>query len=73
MKIEFNEFQKAYETLKTIIDPTPMVLNEWLSKQYDCQVYLKLENKSLETAQLYFNLQFYNAAIIAYKNLLKDL
>ena len=44
MKIEFGEFQKAYQTLKTIIEPTPMVLNEWLSKQYDCQVYLKLEN-----------------------------
>ena len=44
MKIELSEFQKAYQTLKTIIEPTPMVLNEWLSKQYDCQVYLKLEN-----------------------------
>ena len=44
MKIEFSEFKKAYKTLKPLIGPTPMVYNEWLSKQYDCQIYLKLEN-----------------------------
>ena len=44
MQLEFSEFKKAYQTLKTIIDPTPMVYNEWLSKQYDCQIFLKLEN-----------------------------
>jgi len=44
MKIEFSEFKKAYATLKPIIDPTPLVYNEWLSKQYDCQIFLKLEN-----------------------------
>lgn len=44
MKIEFSLFKKAYQTLKPIIGPTPMVYNEWLSKQYGCQIYLKLEN-----------------------------
>jgi threonine dehydratase len=44
MQLEFSEFKKAYQTLKAIIDPTPMVYNEWLSKQYDCQIFLKLEN-----------------------------
>ena len=44
MKIEFADFKKAYSTLKKVIEPTPLVYNEWLSKQYDCQIYLKLEN-----------------------------
>lgn len=44
MLLEMSQFKKAYQTLKTIIEPTPLVFNEWLSKQYDCQVYLKLEN-----------------------------
>lgn len=44
MKISFEEFKKAYATLSEIIEPTPMVYNEWLSKQYKCDIYLKLEN-----------------------------
>lgn len=44
MQVDFSQFKKAYQTLKTIIEPTPMVYNEWLSKQYGCQIYLKLEN-----------------------------
>ncbi len=44
MLLEFSQFKKAYQSLKTVIDPTPMIYNEWLSKQYGCQVYLKLEN-----------------------------
>lgn len=44
MQIAFSEFQKAYDTLKKVIEPTPLVYNEWLSKKYNCQVYLKLEN-----------------------------
>jgi threonine dehydratase len=44
MQLSFADFKKAYETLKTIIDPTPLVYNEWLSRQYDCEIYLKLEN-----------------------------
>jgi threonine dehydratase len=44
MKVEFSDLKAAYENLKTIIGPTPLIYNEWLSKQYDCQIYLKLEN-----------------------------
>ena len=44
MKIEFKEFENAYSNLKKIINPTPLVYNEWLSKQYNCEIYLKLEN-----------------------------
>jgi threonine dehydratase len=44
MKLKFSEFEKAFKVLKPIIGPTPLVFNEWLSTQYDCEVYLKLEN-----------------------------
>lgn len=44
MKISFKEYKDAYATLQKIINPTPLVYNEWLSKQYGCQIYLKLEN-----------------------------
>ncbi len=44
MKLSAAEFDKAYKVLKKIIHPTPLVHNEWLSKQYSCEVYLKLEN-----------------------------
>jgi len=44
MKITFKDFQDAYDVLKKIIHPTPLVYNEWLSKQYNCEIYLKLEN-----------------------------
>jgi threonine dehydratase len=44
MKLAFSEFKKAYQVLNKIIDPTPLIFNEWLSKQYGCQIYLKLEN-----------------------------
>lgn len=44
MKISFDEFKRAYSVLSEIIEPTPLVYNEWLSKQYKCEVFLKLEN-----------------------------
>lgn len=44
MKISFDDFKKAYAVLSGVIEPTPMVYNEWLSKQYKCDIYLKLEN-----------------------------
>jgi threonine dehydratase len=34
---------KAHELLKNILTPTPLIKNEWLSSQYECEVYLKLE------------------------------
>jgi threonine dehydratase len=44
MLLPFSDFADAYAVLKQFIGPTPLVYNEWLSKQYDCQIYLKLEN-----------------------------
>lgn len=44
MKIDFKEFKAAYSTLNKIIHPTPLIYNEWLSRQYGCEIYLKLEN-----------------------------
>lgn len=44
MKLTYKDFKKAYEILSEIIEPTPLVYNEWLSHQYNCQIYLKLEN-----------------------------
>jgi threonine dehydratase len=44
MLLQYKDFQAAYKVLGKIIHPTPLVYNEWLSKQYNCHVYLKLEN-----------------------------
>lgn len=44
MKISWNQFVEAHELLSSVIEPTPLVFNEWLSTQYGCEVYLKLEN-----------------------------
>lgn len=44
MKLDKSLFKKASQTLSKIIEPTPLIYNEWLSHQYNCQIYLKLEN-----------------------------
>ncbi len=44
MKIPWKQFVEAHELLSTVISPTPLIYNEWLSTQYECEVYLKLEN-----------------------------
>ncbi len=44
MNVDYKDLKAAYEVLKKIIHPTPLVYNEWLSQQYKCQIYLKLEN-----------------------------
>ncbi len=44
MKLQLSDFQLASEVLKKYISPSPLIYNEWLSKQYNCQIYLKLEN-----------------------------
>ena len=44
MTLKFKKFEQAYELLKKSLEPTPLVKNEWLSKQYGCEVFLKLEN-----------------------------
>ena len=44
MKLTQAQFKQAYEVLKDVIEPTPLIYNEWLSDKYDCQIFLKLEN-----------------------------
>lgn len=44
MKTDFTEFEKAYKAIQDYIDPSPMIKNEWLSKRFKCNVYLKLES-----------------------------
>jgi threonine dehydratase len=44
MKVEFSEFKNAYQVLGEMIEPTPLIYNEWLSHKYQCEIYLKLEN-----------------------------
>ncbi len=44
MKIQLSDFKDASVVLKKHISPSPLIYNEWLSKQYKCEVYLKLEN-----------------------------
>jgi threonine dehydratase len=44
MKLTLKHCRAAYDVLRDIIDPTPLIKNEWLSTQYGCEVWLKLEN-----------------------------
>jgi threonine dehydratase len=44
MKLPLSDFKKAYQVLSEYIEPTPLIYNEWLSKIYNCEIYLKLEN-----------------------------
>lgn len=44
MKISLTEIKDAKRALEKLLPKTPLVLNEWLSKKYDCEVWLKLEN-----------------------------
>jgi threonine dehydratase len=40
---DLKDILKAHELLSAILPQTPMIRNEWLSRRYDCDVYLKLE------------------------------
>lgn len=44
MSLQFEKFETAFNCISERLTPTPLVKNEWLSKQYDCEIYLKLEN-----------------------------
>lgn len=44
MKITLKDYRSAYDVLSQVIEPTPLIRNEWLSSEYGCEVYLKLEN-----------------------------
>ena len=42
--VSLAQIQEARRELYRYIQPSPLLLNAWLSEQYDCKVYLKLEN-----------------------------
>lgn len=44
MKLTLAACRAAYDVLGQVIEPTPLIKNEWLSSQFGCEVYLKLEN-----------------------------
>lgn len=44
MKITLADIEEAKRVLLKVIDPTPLVPNQWLSNRIGCDVYLKLEN-----------------------------
>jgi threonine dehydratase len=41
--VTLSEIQNARLVLEKILPPTPLVKNDWLSRRYGCEVYLKLE------------------------------
>lgn len=44
MNLDITGFERAYELIKPYILKTPLIKNEWFSKKYGCEIYLKLEN-----------------------------
>lgn len=44
MKLDAQLFKKAQKTLSGVMDPSPLIYNEWLSNYYGCEIFLKLEN-----------------------------
>jgi threonine dehydratase len=44
IKIDLAEIERANQFMRTIIDPTPLLKNTWLSKQLGFECYLKLES-----------------------------
>lgn len=43
-KISLTDIQAAQQELIHFIKPTPLLYNGWLSEEYGCEIYLKLEN-----------------------------
>lgn len=44
MKLELKGFEVALENIRPFVAPTPLIKNEWLSKKFNCEIFLKLEN-----------------------------
>ena len=44
MNLDFTIFEEAKKIITDYLTPTPLVKNEWLSKKYGANIYLKLEN-----------------------------
>lgn len=43
-KVSLSEIQAAHSVLSAYLQPTPLLRNAWLSEQFGCDLYLKLEN-----------------------------
>lgn len=44
LKVTLADVQAAKNELSNYLEPSPLLLNSWLSEQYGCELYLKLEN-----------------------------
>ncbi|MAZ49880.1 MAG: threonine ammonia-lyase [Halobacteriovoraceae bacterium] len=44
MKLELKGFEQALENIRPYVAATPLIKNEWLSKKFNCEIFLKLEN-----------------------------
>lgn len=44
MNLSIGKFEQAYKVIAEHLRKTPLVYNEWLSKKYGANIYLKLEN-----------------------------
>jgi len=42
--ISLADIQQAKQELSQYLEPSPLLLNPWLSEAFDCEIYLKLEN-----------------------------
>lgn len=43
-EITLADIQRARTILEKHLEPTPLLLNSWLSEAYGCEIYLKMEN-----------------------------
>lgn len=44
MQLKWEGFERAKSVVNQFLGPTPLIKNEWLSRQYGANIYLKLEN-----------------------------
>ncbi len=44
IKLKLEDIEKAQHILQEFLEPTPLLLNSWISEKLNCKVYLKLEN-----------------------------
>ena len=44
MNVDFKDIVKAREVVSKYLKPSPLLHNEWLSKRFGCEVYLKLDS-----------------------------
>ena len=44
MKLDLKGFETARKNIQPYVTPTPLIKNEWLSKKFNCNMYLKMES-----------------------------